>query len=173
MAATTSVQTRIDPALKECAAAVLERKGPTISDAVRILLTRIANEGALPFPSATDPAAHDAWFRAKVLQALDDTRPEAHFAKRGTAALHSAAENEARSSTRSSATSRGITPALQSLSISGSAIWLRCRGWSPHPMHLRRLRGIELGAVAGRDPRIRAGAELSPAPMRGVRAGWA
>jgi DNA-damage-inducible protein J len=38
--------------------------------------------------------AHDAWFRAKVQEALDDTRPgiphevvEAHFAKRRAATL--------------------------------------------------------------------------------------
>ena len=87
MAATALVQTRIDPALKERAAAVLDNMGLTVSDAVRILLTRIANEGALPFPLAADPAAHDAWFRAKVQQALADPRPavphddvEAHFA---------------------------------------------------------------------------------------------
>ena len=70
MPATALVQTRIDPALKERAAAVLDTMGLTVSDAVRILLTRIANEGALPFPLATDSAAHDAWFRAKVQQAL-------------------------------------------------------------------------------------------------------
>jgi len=94
MAATALIQTRIDPALKERAAAVLENLGLTVSDAVRILLTRIANEGALPFPLATDPAAHDAWFRAKVRQALEDPRPtvpndavEAHFAKRRAAAV--------------------------------------------------------------------------------------
>jgi DNA-damage-inducible protein J len=92
--ATALVQTRIDPALKERAAAVLDNMGLTVSDAVRILLTRIANEGALPFPFAIDPAAHDAWFRAKVRQALEDPRPavphdavEAHFAKRRAAAL--------------------------------------------------------------------------------------
>jgi hypothetical protein len=55
MPATTLVQTRIDPALKERAAAVLDSMGLTVSDAVRVLLTRIANEGALPFPLATDP----------------------------------------------------------------------------------------------------------------------
>jgi DNA-damage-inducible protein J len=94
MPATALVQTRIDPALKERAAAVLDTMGLTVSDAVRILLTRIANEGALPFPLATDSAAHDAWFRAKVQQALLDPRPaapnddvEAHFAKRRAAAL--------------------------------------------------------------------------------------
>jgi DNA-damage-inducible protein J len=91
---TALVQTRIDPALKERAAAVLDNMGLTVSDAVRILLTRIANEGALPFPLTTDPAAHDAWFRAKVQQALQDPRPavphnnvEAHFAKRRAGAL--------------------------------------------------------------------------------------
>ncbi len=94
MAATALVQTRIDPVLKERAAAVLDNMGLTVSDAVRILLTRIANEGALPFPLATDPTAYDAWFRAKVYQALEDPRPairhddvETHFAKRRAAAL--------------------------------------------------------------------------------------
>jgi DNA-damage-inducible protein J len=101
MPATALVQTRIDPKLKKRATAVLDNIGLTVSDAVRILLTRIANEGALPFPLATDPAAHDAWFRAKVQQALADTRPavphakvEAHFATRRASALRKAAEND-------------------------------------------------------------------------------
>jgi DNA-damage-inducible protein J len=53
------------------------------------LLTRIANEGALPAGLTTDAAAHDAWFRAKVQEALEDTRSaipheevEAHFEAR-------------------------------------------------------------------------------------------
>ncbi len=94
MAATALVQARIDPALKGRAAEVLDGMGLTVSDAVRILLTRIAREGALPFEFTADPAAHDAWFRAKVQQALDDLRPavpheevEAHFAKCRAAAL--------------------------------------------------------------------------------------
>ena len=89
MPANALVQTRIDPAVKERAAVVLEKLGITVSDAVRILLTRTANEGELPFALTTNPAAHDAWFRAKVKEALDDPRPgishkkvEAHFAKR-------------------------------------------------------------------------------------------
>ena len=94
MPANALVQTRIDPVLKKRAAVVLKKLGITVSDAVRILLTRTANEGELPFALTHDAAAHDAWFRAKVREALDDTRPgipqekiEAHFAKRRAAAL--------------------------------------------------------------------------------------
>ena len=93
MTSNALVQTRIDSDTKEKATAVLERLGLTLSDAVRILLTRTANEGALPFALA-DPVAHDAWFRAKVLEALDGPRPamsqediEASFAARRAAAL--------------------------------------------------------------------------------------
>ena len=93
MPANALVQTRIDRAVKERAAAVLGELGITVSDAVRILLTRTANEGALPFPLAQNAAEHDAWFRAKVREALDDPRPavphkqvEAHFARRRAAA---------------------------------------------------------------------------------------
>ncbi|MCP3727290.1 type II toxin-antitoxin system RelB/DinJ family antitoxin [Paraburkholderia sp. CNPSo 3272] len=92
MNANALVQVRIDPALKQRAAEVLDNMGLTVSDAVRILLTRIANEGALPFDFAVDPVAHDAWFRAKVREALKDPRPtvadeevEAHFARRRAA----------------------------------------------------------------------------------------
>jgi DNA-damage-inducible protein J len=92
MPANTVVQARIDSEVKDRAAAVLEELGLTVSDAVRILLTRTANEGALPFALAND-VAYDAWFRAKVREALEDQRPavtgekvEAHFAKRRAAA---------------------------------------------------------------------------------------
>ncbi|HZX69391.1 MAG TPA: type II toxin-antitoxin system RelB/DinJ family antitoxin [Rhodanobacter sp.] len=98
MATNALVQTRIDSAVKERAAAVLDQLGLTVSDAVRILLTRTANEGALPFALAINPAAHDAWFRGKIQQALDDSRPasphdqvEAEFIKRKTAARRNAA----------------------------------------------------------------------------------
>jgi addiction module antitoxin, RelB/DinJ family len=99
MAANALVQTRIDSAVKERATAVLEHLGLTVSDAVRILLTRTANEGALPFALAIDPAAHDAWFRGKVQQALDDSRPaiphdqvEVQFTERRAAAMRKAAD---------------------------------------------------------------------------------
>ena len=75
MTANTLVQTRIDADVKKRAAEVLEGMGLTVSDAVRILLTRVAHEGSLPAGLTTDPAAHDAWFRAKVKEALEDLRP--------------------------------------------------------------------------------------------------
>ncbi|MBE1159422.1 type II toxin-antitoxin system RelB/DinJ family antitoxin [Dyella acidiphila] len=94
MASNALVQTRIDADVKARAVAVLDSMGLTVSDAVRILLTRVANEGALPFDFSIDPSVHDAWFRAKVLEALNDPRPaikaadvDAHFAKRRAAAL--------------------------------------------------------------------------------------
>ncbi len=74
MGANALVQARIDADVKERATAVLEGQGLTVSEAVRILLTRTANEGALPFTPVND-AAYDAWFRAKVQEALDDARP--------------------------------------------------------------------------------------------------
>ena len=102
MSANALVQTRIDAEIKERAAAVLDNMGLTISDAVRILLTRIAKEGAIPLAFATDPTAHDAWFRAKVRQALDDPRSaipndeiEAHFAKRRAKAFRKVGEGGA------------------------------------------------------------------------------
>ncbi|WP_039816538.1 type II toxin-antitoxin system RelB/DinJ family antitoxin [Xanthomonas arboricola] len=49
MAANQLVQTRIDGAIKEEAAAVLAAMGLTVSDAVRLLLTRVAQDKALPF----------------------------------------------------------------------------------------------------------------------------
>lgn len=94
MAANALVQTRIDADVRDRASAVLENMGLTVSDAVRILLTRTANEGALPLELVANTEEHDAWFRAKVREALEDSRPdiaddqvEAHFARRRAAAL--------------------------------------------------------------------------------------
>ena len=49
MPANALVQTRIDSAIKEEASAVLQAIGLTVSDAVRLMLTRVAREKALPF----------------------------------------------------------------------------------------------------------------------------
>ncbi|MBE0581402.1 type II toxin-antitoxin system RelB/DinJ family antitoxin [Devosia sp.] len=100
MAANALIQTRIDSDIKDRATAVLDTMGLTVSDAVRILLTRVANEGALPAGLTTDPAAYDKWFRAKVQEALDDPRPpvphhevERYFAQRRADAIRKAEES--------------------------------------------------------------------------------
>lgn len=49
MPANRLIQTRIDGEIKEEAAAVLAAMGLTVSDAVRLLLTKIAREHVLPF----------------------------------------------------------------------------------------------------------------------------
>lgn len=49
MAATAFVRARIDEKLKNEAALVLAEMGLTVSDVIRIALTKIAKEKALPF----------------------------------------------------------------------------------------------------------------------------
>ena len=49
MASNRLVQARIDGSVKEEAATVLGAMGLTVSDAVRLLLTKVAREKALPF----------------------------------------------------------------------------------------------------------------------------
>ncbi len=61
MATNQLVQTRIDGTIKAEATAVLAAMGLTVSDAVRLMLTRVAREHSLPFdpliPNATTVAA--------------------------------------------------------------------------------------------------------------------
>jgi len=61
MSANAVVRARIDEHIKEEAAVVLATMGLTVSDAFRLLLTRVARDGALPFepliPNATTIAA--------------------------------------------------------------------------------------------------------------------
>ena len=71
MAASQLVQARIDGAIKEEAAAVLATIGLTVSDAVRLLLTKIAREHALPF----DPLIPNATTIAAMKEARADNLP--------------------------------------------------------------------------------------------------
>lgn len=83
MAANALVQARIDEDVKARATAVLDKQGLTISDAVRILLTRTANEGVVPLTNPPyqsgiylgDGSDYEEWFRARVEEALNDHRP--------------------------------------------------------------------------------------------------
>ena len=49
MATNAVVRSRISSDVKERASAVLDGMGLTVSDVMRIVLTRVANESALPF----------------------------------------------------------------------------------------------------------------------------
>lgn len=49
MSANAVVRARIDPAIKDAASAILADWGLTVSDALRMTLTRIAREKRLPF----------------------------------------------------------------------------------------------------------------------------
>jgi DNA-damage-inducible protein J len=76
MAARTSMlHVRVDDELKEQASEALANFGLTVSDAVRILLTRVVNEGGLPVGLTSDPDAYDVWFRQKVHEAIADPEP--------------------------------------------------------------------------------------------------
>ena len=74
-AQTSMLHVRVDDQLKAQASDALAGVGLTLSDAVRILLTRVAAEGGLPAGLTADPDAYDAWFKAKVREAMEDTRP--------------------------------------------------------------------------------------------------
>jgi DNA-damage-inducible protein J len=67
--ATTMVHIRLDEKVKERAAKSLSAMGMSVSDAVRILLVRVAAEKALPFdvkvPNATTQKAMAAADRGK------------------------------------------------------------------------------------------------------------
>ena len=74
MARTSMLHIRIDEDLKAEAAEKLANVGLTLSDAVRILLTRITKEGGLPAGLTMNNEAHDIWFRQKVMEALSDSQ---------------------------------------------------------------------------------------------------
>ena len=67
------VQTEIDDAIRAQAAAVLAPMGLTVPDAVRLLLTRIAHDHALPF----DPFIPNAETVAAMEEARGGNLPSA------------------------------------------------------------------------------------------------
>ena len=73
MAANSVVRARIDARVKDEATAVLETIGLTVSDAVRLMLVRVAAEKALPFeplvPNARTVKAMKAARRGELVTA--------------------------------------------------------------------------------------------------------
>ncbi|HEV7369871.1 type II toxin-antitoxin system RelB/DinJ family antitoxin [Arenibaculum sp.] len=72
MAATDVVRARIDPDVKKAATAVLAEMGLSVSDAIRLMLVRIAADRSLPFeirvPNDRTEAALRAAQQGKVNQ---------------------------------------------------------------------------------------------------------
>ena len=66
MAANAVVRARIDEQIKEEATVVLASMGMTVSDAFRLLLTRVAQEKALPFEPLTP--------NAQTIEAMKEAR---------------------------------------------------------------------------------------------------
>jgi len=66
MAANAVVRARVNEQIKEEASVVLEAMGLTVSDAFRIMITRVAKEKALPF----EPLIPNA----KTIEAMKEAR---------------------------------------------------------------------------------------------------
>ena len=66
------LQSRIDPLKRDEYSKVLSQMGLSVSDAMSIVLTRTATEGRVPVEIIADPASYDAWFKSKVMEALED-----------------------------------------------------------------------------------------------------
>ncbi len=66
MTASSVVRARIDDSIKQEASVVLASMGLTVSDAMRMMLTRVAREQALPF----EPLVPNK----KTIQAMRDAR---------------------------------------------------------------------------------------------------
>jgi len=58
MTANAVVRARIDEQIKDEASAVLAAMGLTVSDALRMMLTRVAREQALPFEPLVPMGSH-------------------------------------------------------------------------------------------------------------------
>ena len=71
-ARTSMLHIRVDEQLKADASDTLASVGLSLSEAVRIFLTRVTKEGGLPAGLASNPDAHDDWFRAKVPGKMTD-----------------------------------------------------------------------------------------------------
>jgi DNA-damage-inducible protein J len=68
------VRARIDETINERAATVLSTMGLTVSDAVRIMLTRIARDEALPFDLAPNALTAETLRRSELGE-------DVHYAK--------------------------------------------------------------------------------------------
>jgi DNA-damage-inducible protein J len=74
MAPMATVQAQVDADVVNQATAVLKKQGMDVSEAVGLLLSRVARDGGLLLEPG-ESAEYDAWVCAKVQEAMDDPRP--------------------------------------------------------------------------------------------------
>jgi DNA-damage-inducible protein J len=74
MATMETVQVQLDAEVVSQATAALEKQGMDVSEAMGLLLARVARDGGLELEHGEDPE-YDAWLCAKVQEAIDDPRP--------------------------------------------------------------------------------------------------
>lgn len=77
MAATAFVRARVNEEMRDEAAAVLAEMGLTVSDVIRITLTRVAKERALPFELKVPNAV--------TREAMDEARATVKSRRKGVA----------------------------------------------------------------------------------------
>jgi DNA-damage-inducible protein J len=89
-----TIEVHVETEIRDRASEVLAQSGLTIDEAVRNLLSHVAAQGTVPFEAQPEDPEYDAWFRARVQEALDDPRPgipdeevRAEFAARRAAIL--------------------------------------------------------------------------------------
>jgi DNA-damage-inducible protein J len=74
MATMATVQAQVEDEVLNRASSALQRQGMDVSQAVGVLLARVARDGGLVLEHGEN-SEYDAWIRAKVQEALDDPRP--------------------------------------------------------------------------------------------------
>jgi len=72
---TSTIRVTVNEQIKADATVCLARLGMTVPDAVRIMLTRVAKEGAESVGLVCDQDSYDKWLCAQVQEALDDPSP--------------------------------------------------------------------------------------------------
>jgi DNA-damage-inducible protein J len=84
MATNAVVRSRINAEIKEKATAVLEEMGLTVSDVMRIVLTRVAKENALPFDLKPNKLTQETLRKTARGEEVDQAKDAADlFAKLG------------------------------------------------------------------------------------------
>jgi DNA-damage-inducible protein J len=69
------VEAHIDSEIRDKAEKVLQEAGMTIPELMRLVLTRTAEDGTVPYGLQGEDPGYDQWFREQVQEALDEPGP--------------------------------------------------------------------------------------------------